>query len=211
MAISDAYATAAQYRTVVSKTDTGDDTDVDTDLTTVSRYLERYLGRFFNVDASDVTRLYVIGEGIAEPPNGHKTLWVDDLSAAPTTIKIDEDNDGVFTDETALASTDYELRPLNAPDGPEAKPYTHIYLPAWGDKSNWPHGLRVEIVGKWGWLAVPKPIERATIHVTALLRLQSPRATERIPDDLGGGGSKASQDAMSIIWKLARVYQRRQV
>ena len=210
MAISDAYATAAQYRDGIKKTDTGDDTVVDLDLIAISRYIERRLsGRFFNVDASDVTRILEIGSRGSEPVGGWKSLWLDaDLSAAPTSIKIDKNNDGLFSDETALASTDYELHPLNALVGPEAEPYTRIDLTPWGDESTWPHGLRVEIIGKWGWLAVPDAIVRATIQLTAILRLEGPRATNRIPDDLAGA-VEASPAAQSIVRQIMNEYRRK--
>jgi len=135
MAVTDAYATAAEYRSVITKTDAGEDSEVLADLTAISRFLERRTGRFFNVDASDVTRIIVPGEGYPEPSGGQTRLYIDDLSADPTSIKIDEDDDGLFTDETGLASTDYILGPQNADVGPEPSPYTHIDLTRWGDKN----------------------------------------------------------------------------
>ena len=207
MVISDAYATAAQYRAAITKSDTTDDIEIDLDLLAVSRYLERRLGRFFNVDASDVTRIYDVGSRGARPPGGHKSLWIDDLSAAPTSVIIDKDNDGLFSDETALASTDYELYPLNAPDGPEARPYTRLDITAWGDEGTWPHTSRVQIIGKWGWLAVPAAITRATIHLAGILRLESPRATNRIPDDLGATVATSPQ-GQAIVRQLMNAYRK---
>ena len=207
MAISGAYASATQYRAAITKTDTTDDTEIDLDLDAVSRYLERRLGRFFNVDASDVTRIYDPGSRGARPPGGHKSLWIHDLTAAPTSVKIDKDNDGLFTDETALASTDFELYPLNAGVGPEARPYTRLDVTAWGNEGSWPHNGRVQVIGKWGWLAVPAAITRATIHLTGILRLESPRATDRIPDDLNAAVATSPQ-GQAIVRQLMNVYRR---
>lgn len=197
MAINAAYATAANYRSVVGKTDTGQDAEILTDLTAISRYLEGKLGRFFNKDASDVARIYL-------PVRSTATLRVDDLSAAPTTVKIDMDQDGVY--ETDIDSSDYELLPLNADKGPEPRPFTQIRLVSWGDYSWWLAGQRVEVTGKWGWPAVPGPVQRATIHLAAILRLETPRATRRIVEL--EGAIEASADAMSIVRQLTDAYQR---
>lgn len=199
MPVSDSYATAAQYRAILGKTDTSEDAEILDDLTAVSRYMDGKLGRFFTKDAAAVKRVYV-------PSAASDTLWVDDLAAAPTSIKVDEDLDGSFADETAYAGTDYELRPLNAADGPETWPYTHIIIPPWSKKGNWPRGGRVEIDAVFGWPAVPKAIERATIHLTGILRLESPRATNRIVEieDV----VQASPEAQRIIWQLMKTYAR---
>jgi hypothetical protein len=199
MAIGDAYETAANYRTAIGKTDTGSDTQILTDLTAISRYLEDKLERFFNKDAADVTRIY-------EVPASQAELRIDDLSAAPTSITIDEDGDGSFTDETALTSSDYELLPLNAAVGPEARPYTRIGMTSWGDYGSWTKGQRVQIIGRWGWPAVPQAIKTATIQLTAILRTESPRATARIPElcDV----IQASPEAQSIIRALTDNYRR---
>ncbi len=196
-AVSDAYATAAQYRSLIGKTDTGQDADVLTDLKAVSRYLEGKLGRFFNKDASDATRLYMV-------PATSDHIWIDDLSAAPTTIKIDMDGDGSFADESALAAGDYELLPRNAAAGPEARPYTQIRLTEYGNYVQFVAGQRVQVVAKFGWPAVPDAIQRATIHLTAILRLETPRATRRISEL--DGTIEASADAMGIVRQLTDDY-----
>ena len=94
--ITDAYATVAEYRGRVGKTGhSDDDATILLQLTAVSRYIERELaGRFFNVDASDVTRRYRAGDRGGVPLGGRKVLTIDDLSADPTSIKIDKDDDG---------------------------------------------------------------------------------------------------------------------
>ena len=191
MDISDAYATATEYREVSGSGDAGLDSVIDRDLTSVSRWLEHKLDRFFNVDAGDVARIYEAKQA--------RELWINDLSAAPTTIKIDEDNDGSFADETALVATDYELRPLNADKGPEVEPYSHILLTSWGTKSSWKN-LRVEITGKWGWLAVPDIVKSATIEFTRLWRMETPRATTAITEmDQVIGMSRSAQSMLEEL------------
>ena len=196
MAITDAYATAVQYRAVTGKTDTAVDAQILIDLKAVSRYLEGKLGRFFNVDAADVARIYV-------PENNLVSIRIDDLSADPTSIEIDEDDDGTYA--ATLAATDYELLPHNADKGPEPWPYTRIGMTPWGDYSCFYKGIRVKVTGKFGWPAVPTAIQQATCNLTAILRLETPRATRRIAEL--GDVMEASPLAQNIVQQLIRQYK----
>ena len=133
-------------------------------------------------------------------------LYIDDLVVL-TSIKIDEDSDGSFADETALVAADYQLLPLNAAVGAEPRPYTAIELTEWGTKNAFAPGMRVEVVATFGWPTVPPPIERATIHLAAILRLESPRATRRIAEGLDGA-IETSRKAQDIIGELERHYRK---
>ena len=196
MAITDSYATTEEYRAKSGGTDAGGDEQISDDLEAVSRWLEHELGQFFNVDDEDVTRLYT--------PAQAASLWIDNLSADPTSIKIDSDNDGDFSDETALAAADYELLPFNALVGPEPGPYTRIKLTPWGAKSSWKN-LRVQIIGKWGWPSVPRGVKESTIEFTRLWRMESPRATTQITELDGVVGM--SRSAQSMLDKLMSKYK----
>ena len=132
-----------------------------------------------------------------------------DFGSVPTSILIDEDNDGLFTDETTLATTDYELLPQNAILGPEAMPYDAIRLTPWGDKFLWPLGMRVEITAQWGWPDVPEAVKRYTADITSILRLETPRATARIEDGIGTI-STIPASAQALIYKLGEQYMRRE-
>lgn len=197
MAITDAYCTAGAYRSAIGKIDGGDDQDILTDLTAISRYMEKRLDRFFNKDAAAVKRYYM--------GSGYDVLYVDDLVSV-TTIKIDTDRDGSFADETALATTDYELLPRNVDVGSEPGPYRSIGLTDYGTQSLWTAGTRVEIDGVWGWPAVPEAIKRACIHLTAILRLETPRAQATVSEI--GQLVQMSPKAMGIIEDLHRHYGR---
>lgn len=199
MAIGDAYATAAEYRTAIGRTDAGDDAQILLDLNAISRFLEGKLERFFNKDTAAVARTYIPSENVS-------SLRVDDLAAAPTSILVDDDFDGEFDDETALASSDYELRPLNADKGPEARPFTRIALTPWGGRAMFYKGIRVQVTAQWGWPAVPQAIKTATIHLCAILRLETPRATKRVVEL--DTVMEASPDAQSIIRQLTDDYRR---
>jgi hypothetical protein len=198
MALSDAYATASEYRAAFDMTSDSQDSEILSDLKAVSRYIDGKMGRFFNKDSEDKTRVYYC-------PADSTKLWIDDLSAAPTSITIDQDTDG--TCETTLSSSDYELYPVNAPLDPEQRPYMCICLTSWGDEPYFSQGERVEVVGKFGWPAVPEAVKRATIHLTAILRLETSRATRRIPEL--GDAIEASPEAQGIIRQLLDKYKRR--
>ncbi len=197
MAITDAYAEVSQYRSVTGKTDTAQDGDIQTDLIAISRFLDGKLQRFFSKDDSAVSRIYV-------PTESATAIRVDDLAAAPTAVKLDTSNDGIF--DTTLADTDYELLPLNADKGPEPRPWTRVQMTSWGDYGAFTKGIRVEVTAQFGWPSVPDAIQRATIQLTAILRFESPRATRRIAEL--GDVMEASPDAMSIIRQITDRYKR---
>lgn len=202
MAVTDAYATAATYRGLVSKSDTGEDAEILTDLTAISRYMERRLGRWFTVDASAVARVYETTLLSNQP----KSLFIDDLVAL-TSIKVDEDDDGSFADESAWASTDYELLPHNAGDGPEPGPYTQIHIPPWSSKDLWGNH-RVEITATFGWPAVPSAIEQACVQLTGILRLETPRATRSV-NITSETVLETSPQAQEIVTALMQMYAKR--
>ena len=199
MAVTDAYASAATYRALIDKSDTGEDAEILTDLTAGSRWMERKLGRCFTTDASAVKRVYQSTPYSNQP----KSLFIDDLVTV-TAIKADTDDDGSFTDEDAWATTDYELLPRNAGDGPEPGPYTEVFIPPWSTKDAWGQH-RVEIEATFGWPAVPSAIERACIHMTGILRLETPRATRNV--NIGAETVlETSRQAQDIISRLMNVY-----
>lgn len=84
-------------------------------------------------------------------PTGSSSLTLPigtDLIAI-TTLKTDDDGDGVF--ETTWATTDYVLLPRNALVGPAPSPYWQIRVAADGDYSFPVGDDLVEIVGTWGY------------------------------------------------------------
>jgi len=212
-AVTDAYATAEQYRTTTTIDSAALDDDVIVDLTAISRYMEKRLGRFFTKDAADVARqFYTSHSGTllpeAENPwklcRGERFLHVDDMSAAPTSVKVDENADGVC-ETTWTVGTDCVVWPMNALKGPEPKPYTALFIPDWTTQDlNWPPARLVTITAKWGWPAIPKAIERGCIHLTAILRLETPRAKSSVSEI--GEVLGTSKDANAIINELIRYY-----
>jgi hypothetical protein len=191
MEIGSPYATAIEYAEAHGKDDTSDLDVVEVDLKAISRFMEKRLGRFFNKDAAAVTRVF-------DPPASSSELLLNCDLVSVTSIKIDTDGDGVFTD--ALAATDYVLLPRNAADGPEPEPYRRVHLTA----GTFTPGQAVEISGVWGWPAVPEPIKRACVHLTAMLRLEGGRGETTVSDI--GQIVSANPRAIGLVDDLARHY-----
>lgn len=205
MAIGDSYATPQDYRAHVSGTSTDQDVQIERLLKAVSRVIDRETGHAqtgFNKDASAVARIFT-----PDPytPNA-RILYVPPMSAAPTSIKIDEDADGSFADETALASTDYTLEPADAALMSDAEPYREIHAAPWGAwAGGFPRRCRIEVTAAWGWPAVPEAIRDSTVRLAAVLRMESPFATESIPHGIDGA-VQASGTAKGILRALRGVY-----
>jgi len=212
MAIDSAYASASTYRGLLGKTDTSSDAAILLDLTATSRYLDWKLGRKngFSQDTSAVARTYyprTSGAAYA------RELFVDDIaSKTGLVLKVDEDNDGLFTDETAWTiETDFVLWPENADKGSTPQPWSAIYVPGWSTKSGFPLGRRVQLTYIGGWpTAVPTAIERATAQLTAILRIETPRATGRVPEGIDQA-IEESPLGRQIVAELMAAYAHREV
>jgi len=86
-----------------------------------------------------------------------------------TTLKTDAAGDGTY--ETTWASTDYQLLPWAAADHAEARPYRTVKAIA---SNTFPHYRdtaarddRVQIVGVFGWPAVPAAVKQACLIMSA--------------------------------------------
>ena len=183
MALNDPYATASEYRGVIGKTDSGSDTQIAADLAAISEMINGRMGRFFGKDTLPVTRIYV-------PIVTGRYLFVDDLVSG----------DEIKIGETVISN--YDLLPYNAALEPEPAPYTRIWLP----HGVFPAGRKVSVTGIFGWPAVPPAVKAATIHLTGILRIESPRATRRISEL--GDLVETSLEATSIVRQLTDKYKR---
>jgi hypothetical protein len=185
--LTQAYATAEEFRARVGSAAAGDDATISEQLTTVSRYLERRLGgaegpRFYNREPSPTVRLY---DG-----NGRRILPVQDVAmSAGLTVKVDLDRDSVCEEELAL-DAHFRLRPLNADKGPEAAPWQYLELIDWNAVlRHWPEWpASVQVTAVHGWPAVPGAIKETTISITRQLR-----------DIHQGGAAFSEQDINQVI------------
>lgn len=82
-------------------------------------------------------------------------LRVPDLVSV-TTLKIDTTDDGTF--DTTIDAADFELDTESTVTG---WPYEIIRLLATSYPSGGRRRRRIEVVGSWGWSAVPDPINQA--------------------------------------------------
>lgn len=152
------YASLAELKSRLNISDTNDDTELQLALEAASRWVDGHCHRVFH--SGTATRTFV--------PNSPYVLPVDDLVSV-TTLKTDAAGDGTF--ETTWSASDYQLLPANPSAGPEQRPYTQIravgaqaFPSVYGCPARQD---RVQIVGVWGWPAVPDPVKQATLVVAA--------------------------------------------
>ena len=205
MAVTDAYFTAAQYRSAISKSDTGDDAQIAIDAVSISNYIARRIGRFFTRDSATVPRVYL--PDYLDGSSG-RTLIIHDLAIkVGLIVTIDTNGDGAFTDETALVlDTDYILQPEDAEFGPEPAPWTRIELAPWGSYRYWPRRKRVQVMASFGWPAIPTAVQRGAIDLCAIMRLESPRARREFMNI--DQAVEMSPEAQRIVWNLIKTYRR---
>lgn len=188
MALGDPYASIEEYREVTGADSHEHDAEIERDLIAVSRYIDSKVARplGFNQDATAVARVYSspaasgYPDGWAESENPWKAtglsryLDIDD-HVSIASVEIDESHDGTYG--LALTAGDYELLPRNAATRPEPEPYRQILLTPHSAIGAWPSGGRVRVTGIGGWPSVPQGIVSATIELTRILRIESPRAS----------------------------------
>jgi hypothetical protein len=148
--------------------DTEDDSAIESVIEAVSRRIDEATSRRFYQELA--TTRYFSAEWA-------DLLHIPDLVTL-TTLKTDEDGDRVY--ETTWASTDYDLEPFNA--ALVSKPYTAIHVAPNGRYVFPLVRKSVEIVGTWGWPAVPKIAKEACL-------LQSFRVFKRKDAPFGVAGS----------------------
>lgn len=173
MALTDAYATSADYRARTGDQTAGDDPTLIAQLTSVQRELERALGLHlgaFNSHEDEYTF----------PGDGTDLLRLRDSSGAgyflqsvqTDGITLDTNNDGSF-DGYALDFADAWVQPLPENAAAFSEPYTEIRLLALSgaDPVCWPNrGGSIKIDGTWGWATVPDIIVDLVCHRTHELR-----------------------------------------
>lgn len=203
MAVTDPLATLDDYTSRFPNRNRSDDGELLRTLTAVSRYIEsqEVCGQQFTKDAAAVVRIF-------RPEVATSKLWLGaNLAANPTTIRLDTASAGTYA--TTLSSTNWELWPLNAADGPEPKPWRRIDLVSWGTYATFAAGQRVEVTAVWGWPTVPEIVRLAVIELTAIVRLESPRATTRV-DEMGTVIGMSAQ-GRDIVSNLLSSYPRQPV
>ena len=184
MTITNGYVTLAEAKGRLWPTgapaDTSEDTMLEDIVMDASRKIDADTGRRFFTTAADEVRTYA-------------ARWFDCLSTddivSITTLKTDEDGDGVY--ERTWATTDYTLIPLNA--ALDGKPYSEIHTSREGDYSfpvgNYPG---VEITGKFG---------RANTTVVEARTFTAPLATVAYVDNLASISALTTDDNADGVYE----------
>lgn len=172
---------------------------METIIEAVSRAIDNHCGRRF-FSASE-TRYYT-----AESP---WRLDIDDVSdvAATASFAIYTDDDGDGTFENTWAATDFDAQPYNA--ALNGLPYTSIERTVLGNYSFPLVRKGVKITGPFGFAAVPKPINRACVFLSArLFKLYIVPLGQSAATAVGTISLKAAEIPMDIQMLLLRPYER---
>jgi hypothetical protein len=133
----------------IPSADTVDDSLLETSIEAASRQLDGFCERVFYTNSG--TRVYM--------PNDSYVCETDDIV---TITRLRTASDGKAFD-TTWATDDYQLEPLNGRAGGIVTPATQIravddlLFPTYGGEAT------VEIVGTFGWAAVPIAIKQAVL------------------------------------------------
>lgn len=155
MPIANGYCTLAEVKAALRITDNTDDTLLEKAIEGASRRIDGYCGRRFYQQNATVS-LY---------PLDSFTLPTQEDLFSVTTLKTDDDGDGTF--ETLLVEgVDFQLEPLdrNITDQPVRT------IKMIGSKTfplfSVPSSPSAQIVGVWGWSAIPDDIREACVLLT---------------------------------------------
>lgn len=201
MALLSAYATAAEYRSRVNKTDTADDADILAQITGVSRALEFELNvapGAFNAGAASETRYFtpLLSNSsqmrlVDEAGRQHLVTTIDSNG-----IGVDLDGDGVYEYTIDPSGESWVVaRPYNA-GATLGEPYNALeLLPLLGASfTRWPSLPRsVKVTGTWGWPAVPGMIKELCVK-----RCRDIRDSE----EAGAAGSLSGAVFRTDTWRL---------
>jgi hypothetical protein len=179
--ITNGYTDLNTLKLSLKITDTVDDAWLTICINAASRAIDNLCERVFY--QTSATRVYA--------PNDNFVTEIDDLVSI-TTLKTSTNVDGVF-DQTWQVK-DYQLEPLNGIAGGIPSPATLVravndyWFPTAGQEAT------VQIVGVFGWAAVPDAVEQACL-------LQSARYYKRADSPMGVAGFG---DGMGVI-RLSRI------
>ncbi len=154
---SQLYATVDELKSRIGLSDDDDDFELAVVIESASRAVDTWCDRWFY--RAEETRTYQAWD--------RNRVEIDDLVSV-TTVKTDASGDGTF--ETTWSATDYQLLPFNPARGGEVWPYDSLYaigalpfpLPCYGGRLD-----RVQVVGVFGWPAVPANVKEAALIMAA--------------------------------------------
>ena len=156
--------------------------------------------KLFSIDEYVTSRRFLTGShGFSD--SGY-TLSVPDLISI-TTLKFDDNDDGVY--DLTITPSEYELDGLH--QTADGWPYDTVRML----NRNFPYGgrrrKRIEIVGSWGFTAVPSPINQACSLLAAQLAQRSMVALFGV-QSFGDLGAQAVRTKDPHYMQLISAYQR---
>jgi len=155
LAITNGYTTLADVKAALRITDSVDDSLIEIAIESASREIDGYCNRVFY--STSGTRVY--------QPQDAFVCHTDDIISI-TTLKT---SDNAQSYNNTWATTDFQLEPLNGVSGGIDSPATRIravgdYLfPVWSVTGTYTNFAPVQIVGVFGWSAVPVAVKQAAI------------------------------------------------
>jgi Phage gp6-like head-tail connector protein len=198
MAITNGYCTLYQVKQALHISDTTDDALLELAIEAASREIDSYCQRvFFQTTA---TRTF-------EPQSSY-VCEIDDLVSV-TSVKTSTDN----TWDTTWGASDYQLEPTNGIVGGLAQPYTR--LRAVGNNI-FPYGIfvqpmirpnTVQVVGVFGWSAIPMDVRMACILMSLRLfkRYDSPLGIAGMGDLGAIRVSRVDSDVQALLAPYMKV------
>lgn len=158
MAITNGYCTLNQLKAVLRVSDTVDDVLFESRIEEASRVIDDYCNRRFFADTSVTARIFVAAESAI--------VMVDDISTTTgLVVKTDSAGDGTYA--TTLGAADFQSEPLNSVS--RGVPITRIRTTASGYLPTRVAPAGVQVSAKWGWPAVPEPVQSACVILSGRL------------------------------------------
>lgn len=183
MAVVNGYCTLAEVKAALRITDSVDDALIELSIGAASREIDGVCNRVFY--STSATRVYNTDSALL--------LETDDIVSV-TTLKTSINGDSY---DTTWATSDFQLEPLNGVTGGIDSPATRIravgdYLfPVWSVTGTYSNFAPVQIVGVFGWSAVPVAVKQAAI-------LLAMRQFKRYDSPLGIAGGFGDMGAMRV-------------
>lgn len=164
-----------------------DDAQVAWAITTASRAVDGTCNRQFGLVAAPEERRYTPRWS---PRRGRWVVEVDDFQTTTgLAVNLDLDDDGTFSD----AVTGFTKLPLNA--GAEGRPWERLVIPDSYRSSLCGAEGEIAATARWGWTAVPVPVEQATA-------LQASRFLARRLSPFGVAGSPQDGSEIRLLSKV---------
>jgi hypothetical protein len=164
-----------------------------------SRAIDQYCGRRFWKDAAPVARVFEAVDSHVLPVN-------DIASTAGLLVEVDSVGDGTFA--TTWASTDYQLKPLNADADGGAYSWSEIATTG-GLRFPWFRNGRpgVRVTATWGWSQVPDEVTEAAIlkAVSLFKRKDAPFGIAGFSDFGAVRISRSDPDVTAMLQPYLRV------